>query len=735
MKKSLLSFLLTASSCTLFAQWTQLSTEGGEVRDLITTPGGILVATNGGVFKSTNGGTNWTYSSNGLFAADTAISCNQFAATSTAFFVQTDNGIAKTTDNGANWTSAGNAGLPTNSGSFSSLVSVANKLYTCRNTNMNTYQIFTSVNDGANWTAGANVYSNSNSPRLFNVGGTVYVSKQDSMFTTATGASLAAMSYTGFPVTGDQISNLSGDGTYLYAGFNNGGGGFLRYNIAGSTWQTITSGMPAFIFSAGPHLVGSTLYGSILTTSMTLQTYTSTTQGTTWGPKTMSGMTKDFVQNIYSLGGSNVLLYNPIDEINTSSNSGATWTQHTTGFKAEVFRDSRNLVYSNGNLIASKDLGIVRSTNGGTTWLPANTGMPASLFFNYTLYNANNTLYSSFMDISAGYLYKSTDGAVTWTAATMPTGAYQIEFWGHSNTAVFTKDGNTIYRSVNSGTSWTDITANLNGSYNYNAPFVSDGTNLYVLGVNGSGYQVFKSTDDGAVWNTVSMTGIPSPNGYVADNLFMSGSTLMSLWADYSVMPATYKMCSFNGTNWTPVTTTGLPPNVVNSCTNCGNNKYSGGVWYVYSSVMYYMTNRGLFYSFDNGATFASYNNGFYPGVNVTRLASDGTKLYAGTEGNSIWSVTLTVGVSTNSKETGEVTVFPNPTNGNVIIRYNDEVSQANSKLVITDMLGATVKEVVLPVGQTQLLVETANLPSGVYFYSINNSVKNSQTQKLIISK
>jgi len=50
-------------------------------------------------------------------------------------------------------------------------------------------------------------------------------------------------------------------------------------------------------------------------------------------------------------------------------------------------------------------------------------------------------------------------------------------------------------------------------------------------------------------------------------------------------------------------------------------------------------------------------------------------------------------------------------------------------------MLGAVVKEVVLPFGQSQIEVSTDNLRSGVYFYSINNGVKNSQTQKLIISK
>src|ERR1700752_4430909 len=101
MKKSLFSFLLVASSCTAFAQWTQIPKEGGELRDIMVTPSGILAASGGGVYKSTNTGTSWSYSSNGLYAADSSIACRQFAKTATAIFALTDNGIAKTTDDGA----------------------------------------------------------------------------------------------------------------------------------------------------------------------------------------------------------------------------------------------------------------------------------------------------------------------------------------------------------------------------------------------------------------------------------------------------------------------------------------------------------------------------------------------------------------------------------------------------------------------------------------------------------
>lgn len=731
MKKPLLSILLAASSYTSFAQWTQLPKESGEIRDLIVTPGGILAATDGGVFKSTNTGTSWTYSSNGLHAADSSIACRQLAKTSTAFFVVTNDGIAKTIDNGSTWVSAGNTGLPTMGGGYSSLVTVGNKLYTCRNTNSNTYQIFTSTDDGASWTPGANVYSNNNSPRLFSINGTVYVTKKDSVFSTTTGATLSALSYSNFPVTGNQFGFLTGDANYLYAGFDNGGGGFYRFDIAGNTWQTMSSGISPYAFSSGPFLVNNTLYCSVLTFSMTLESYTSTDQGTTWNAYSPTGLTANFIQNLYSLGSTNMLLYNPIDLLNTSSNSGASWTQHVTGFKADNYKDQNNLTFSNGNLIATENLGLIYSSNAGTSWTTATGGLPTTLHFNNKLYNANNTLYTSFQDLSGTYLYKSTDGALTWTASSLPASINDFAFWGHSNTALYIRTQSSLYRTTTGGASWTDITANLVPSFNFGSEFVTDGANTYAVATGTAGIQIFKSTDDGTSWLPLSMTGIPS-NSYLGDNLFVKGGTLMSLWADYSVGPPSYKMCSFTGSAWTSVTSTGLPPNVVNTCLNC-NNYNQGSKYFINGADLYYMTMRGLFKSTDNGATFAPFNTGFYPGINVGRMATDGTKLFAGTEGNSIWVYTIPTGLATSATLNDGVAVYPNPASNQVTITYAEEAS--NGKVIITDMLGALVQEVNLPANSNKVEVSTSKLNSGIYLYTIIAGDKKSTAQKLVITK
>jgi hypothetical protein len=735
MKKTLLSVLM--GSLGVFAQWSQLPQDGGELRDFITTPSGYLVASEGGVFKSTNNGVTWSYSSNGLFAADSSIQCENFATTPTALFVQTGYGIAKSTNDGASWVSAGNNGITGGSGNFSALVSVGNKLYTCKYTNMNTYSIFTSIDDGANWTQGANVYSDNDRPGLFNVGGTVYVTKQDSIFTTATGASLTPMSYTGFPSTGKSIDVLSGDGTYLYAGFQEGGNGagFYRYSFATSDWAQITTGISPFVFATGPHKAGNDLYVSVLTFSMTLESYKSTNQGTNWSLVSNPGMTASFIEKIYSLGGSNVLGYNPVDGLCLSSDNAASWTPSNTGFKAMVYRDQRNLIYSGGNLITCRDLGIYASNDGGNSFAPSMTGIPPSLHINYSIYNANNTVYTTFFDIAGKYVYKSVDGAATWSLVTYPSpGGSDIEFWGHSNTAIFARTNSELYRSIDGGASWVDVMSNLPGGYNFSTPIVNDGTNIYIIGSSMGGPQVFKSIDNGTSWTPLSMSGIPS-NSYLSDNIFVNGGTLMSFWLDASSFPWTYKMSSYTGSNWNTVTTSGLPPNLVSTCSNCGGNGRYAPQWFANASYIYYMSNKGLFMSSDNGASFNAYNNGFYPGIKVERLTTDGTNLFAATEGNSIWKTSVPTSVSAHTKTQSTFEAYPNPAIDYVNISFSKDVVDASSKLVVTNLLGATVLESAIPAGANHMEVSTANLKAGVYFYTITSSSKKSVAKKLVITK
>jgi len=81
--------------------------------------------------------------------------------------------------------------------------------------------------------------------------------------------------------------------------------------------------------------------------------------------------------------------------------------------------------------------------------------------------------------------------------------------------------------------------------------------------------------------------------------------------------------------------------------------------------------------------------------------------------------------LSTNNIIKQEVSIYPNPTNGKIEIKNLPE----NSKLIITDILGARVRQI--NVKSTSQTIDISNLKKGVYFIS-NNDKKNHFVRKII---
>src|SRR5438132_1912602 len=121
-----------------------------------------------------------------------------------------------------------------------------------------TFRVFSSLDAGVSWNAGATVLSANNSPGLFAIGSYVYISLKDTVYKTSDGSNLTLLGSSGYPA-GYSVEVLSGDVSYLYAGFKNSTG-FYRYDIAGNNWTQMSSGLPVFYYSSGPFLVGSILY-------------------------------------------------------------------------------------------------------------------------------------------------------------------------------------------------------------------------------------------------------------------------------------------------------------------------------------------------------------------------------------------------------------------------------------------------------------------------------------------
>ncbi len=78
--------------------------------------------------------------------------------------------------------------------------------------------------------------------------------------------------------------------------------------------------------------------------------------------------------------------------------------------------------------------------------------------------------------------------------------------------------------------------------------------------------------------------------------------------------------------------------------------------------------------------------------------------------------------------------VFPNPANYLVSIKYDINEFSKKDKIIFYDMLGKNVKEIYLNDKHGTAKINTADMNSGIYFYSFMADDKIISTKKLVIS-
>lgn len=257
-------------------------------------------------------------------------------------------------------------------------------------------------------------------------------------------------------------------------------------------------------------------------------------------------------------------------------------------------------------------LAFARSTDGGVTSTPATMGIvEAATDFPFVTYFVLDPNHSEVLYIGGHQLWRSADGAQTWSAAGPDTGA------PISAIVVNPRNSNQVLYGDNSG-------AIYNGTMN--------------SGANG--------------WASRRPRG-----GYVSDIVFDSGHT-GSIYATYSTFRAQpgdgqVYVSSDGGNSWSAVGVQSLPDIPVHVLLPDPDN----------ASTLYAGTDLGIFVSFDSGATWA--NDASFPAVITTGLQMDkngaAKYLYAFTYGRGAWKVNLTPGAAecTYSVSPSQLTVSP----------------------------------------------------------------------------
>ena len=283
---------------------------------------------------------------------------------------------------------------------------------------------------------------------------------------------------------------------------------------------------------------------------------------------------------------------------------------------------------------------VLKSTDGGLSWSVANSGLPngdstlagGSLVIDptapTTLYVAGSSIYHG-----AGAVYKSTDGAATWTIANSGISspfpiALAIDPSTPTNLYAATIDAG-VFKSTDGAATWNAINNGLpvtilNCFVDALAVDPVTSSNVYAgMGRSTSTcYGVYKSTDGGTSWSAVN-SGLPvqSSSMYQVFNavLAIDPVTPTTLYTGnyYDLFESTNGGGSWSALNLTWWYVGGATSLVIDP--RAPSNLYAGENGYIIESM-------------DGGATWTIINSGMgASAIQALAIDSQGAKVFAGT--------------------------------------------------------------------------------------------------------
>ena len=274
-------------------------------------------------------------------------------------------------------------------------------------------------------------------------------------------------------------------------------------------------------------------------------------------------------------------------------------------------------------VIGTDGQGVYRTTDGGETWNP--------LACESTLATTNSILVDPVdpQILWAGTNYdlcQSTDDGLTWVPRDGGHGAVVALAVDAAGSATLLQglEGGGIRRSVDGGSHWSPADPGILGSASVRAIAFDRhmGSTVYAGGAASGTGRAFRSTDRGATWTAIDVSGSPI-TALVAD-----GSRAGVLFAGG---PAGAYKSTDDGATWT---------NVLDAMTSSGVTSLA--ITSRDSSLIHAGTTVGILRSTDGGVTWTSVSGGLSPGP-VTSLLIEEERvpsLYAGT-GDGVSRATL----------------------------------------------------------------------------------------------
>jgi photosystem II stability/assembly factor-like uncharacterized protein len=420
---------------------------------------------------------------------------------------------------------------------------------------------------------------------------------------------------------------------------------------------------------------------------------------------------------------------------------GNTWTNmsaaamftNATSFGNWAVSLSPNLVVAMGdpNPSSANEFEIWRSTDGGTTWtLVPGASIPNPTSGEFGLVNVYDKFGSSnlWFGTNKGRVLHSSDGGVTWSAATLNAGnsvsdvAFYDAMNGLAMTYVGTSTVSDVYGTTDGGATW-NLLPGVSSAPDYGRNDICGipGTSWFASCGAGTGnYLLSFSSDNGMTWNNWGSTNIQ----YLAID-FVDPSTG---WSGTFSDPASANQEGFykyNGGSLLQAPNANFTVNAA-ACQSVGvvpGNLTTGNpnptyTWSTLPPTAVIQTSSSatptIFFS--------------TPGTYTIYLTA------ANSTSNSVVSRTLTVasclGVVSNTADEFNFTVSPNP--GKDVFHVALPNAGQVYNITVTNVLGSVVYSAQSSTNANEHVVNLSGNKTGLYFMTItNNGVKT--TKKLII--
>lgn len=325
-----------------------------------------------------------------------------------------------------------------------------------------------------------------------------------------------------------------------------------------------------------------------------------------------------------------ILLAATRNGIYRTSNGGANWTVVNSShcYDMEFNTADANIIYASG------DQNILKSTDAGATWSILKSNLCGAGRISIETTAANPLVIYALCQSYT--LYKSTDGGATWTTKASPSSS--ANFYGYYDLVLECSDASAdvllagglyVAKSVNGGTSWQTIstyTPYTAGNYvhadNHELEFLPGSTQTIFSGNDGG---IFKSVNQGSSWSDLS-SGLRIAQIYRLSSSATNPSIVYSGWQDNGSN-------RWNGSTYTQVYGADGMESLVDY-----TNSNVVFIETQYGSI-YKSTNGGSSFTYvapSSGAWLTAY---IMDPVDHNKMYAGYTSLYRSTNNGSNWSV------------------------------------------------------------------------------------------------